>query len=378
MRYTIVLLAALLVATAADAKTLRGAFATPTTRPVGIALADSIGRSLPVTAASAGITFHFDKETHAFERETDILGQLFLERPRPLGRGKLNVSLSYQWVHVDRADGRSIDRLSDTGSFIDDPIETKSNFIFPRFDIDLTTHQVTTSVTYGVTDDLDLNLTVPVLESRLDVRVAAVNQFGNAPVSTFRRHASAVGIGDVFLRAKQRLVHGRFGDLAAGLVLRLPTGAWEDFQGTGDCETSPMLYAATPSWQLSSGLQVQAYANGGVDLNADDVDRSQGRFGAGVDLRIAEHATLAVAFLGREAFGGIVPPGFFNVKRVDGSQLPFLGLERDRVSTYDLSLGGRVNLWRDTVFGFANVLLPLNDDGFRSDVIPLIGFEAAF
>ena len=40
--------------------------------------------------------------------------------------------------------------------------------------------------------------------------------------------------------------------------------------------------------------------------------------------------------------------------------------------------GGRVNLWHDTVFGFANVILPLNRDGFRSDVIPLVGIEAAF
>jgi hypothetical protein len=37
-----------------------------------------------------------------------------------------------------------------------------------------------------------------------------------------------------------------------------------------------------------------------------------------------------------------------------------------------------VLLWRDTVIGFANVLLPLNDDGFPSNVIPLVGEEAAF
>src|SRR5207244_2398749 len=55
-----------------------------------------------------------------------------------------------------------------------------------------------------------------------------------------------------------------------------------------------------------------------------------------------------------------------------------LALERDRDSAYVLSLGGRVDLWRDTVFGFVDVILPLNRDGFRSDVIPLLGVEAAF
>jgi hypothetical protein len=358
----------------ARADSLRGLFTTATTRPMGDALAESIGRSLPLTAASAGITFRFDKETHTFARETEILGQLFLERPRPLGRNKWNVSVSYQWVHVDRVDGVAMDELRDT-RFIEDPIEP-SDFIFRRFDVDLTTHEMTTSVTYGVTDDLDLNLTLPVLESRLTVHAVAENQFGRSLAE--RRHGSALGVGDMFLRAKQRFLSGRWGDLAAGLVLRLPSGAQDDFQGTGDWETSPMLYAATPVWRLTPLLAGQVYANGGIELNADDVDRSHGRFGAGFDLRFGERASLAIAVLGREAFAGIAPPGAFDVARADGGRAPFLGLERDRVSTYDVSLGGRVNLWRDTVFLFANVLLPLNDDGFRSDVIPLIGFEAAF
>jgi hypothetical protein len=162
----------------ARADSLRGLFTTATTRPMGDALAESIGRSLPLTAASAGITFRFDKETHAFERETEVLGQLFLERPRPLGRNKWNVSVSYQWVHVDRVDGVAMDELRDT-RFIEDPVEP-SDFIFQRFDVDLTTHEMTTSVTYGVTDDLDVNLTLPVLESRLTVNAVAVNQFGRA------------------------------------------------------------------------------------------------------------------------------------------------------------------------------------------------------
>jgi len=29
-------------------------------------------------------------------------------------------------------------------------------------------------------------------------------------------------------------------------------------------------------------------------------------------------------------------------------------------------------------FGFANAIVPLNDDGFRSNVIPLVGVEATF
>jgi hypothetical protein len=368
-------------AAGARAATFRDAFETPLTRPIGDALAESIGASLPLTAASSGVTFTFNKRTHAWERETEILGQLFLERPRPLGRGKLNLSVSYQWVRIDTVDGMALDRLSDTRFPIVDPTNG-SLFIVPRFRLDLETHQVTTSVTYGVTDDLDLNLTVPVLYSRFEVN-ALLRVFESGFEQRSRVRASKLGPGDLFLRGKYRLLHGAWGDLAAGLVLRMPAGNQDNFQGTGSWEPAPMLYAATPSFSLGRDVRVQAYANGGVELDADDVDRSAGRFGVGLDCAFGERVTAAVAVLGREPFQGIAPPGFFDVARADPAtgrrfEAPFLGLERERAGAYDLSLGGRLNLWRDTVFGFADVILPLNDEGFRSDVIPLVGLEAAW
>jgi hypothetical protein len=44
----------------------------------------------------------------------------------------------------------------------------------------------------------------------------------------------------------------------------------------------------------------------------------------------------------------------------------------------DLSVGGRGSVWRDTVFAFVNVVLPLNDGFVRTDPIPVIGVEATF
>jgi hypothetical protein len=52
--------------------------------------------------------------------------------------------------------------------------------------------------------------------------------------------------------------------------------------------------------------------------------------------------------------------------------------EDERADIFDLSVGGRLNVWRDTVFGFANAIVALNDDGVRSDVIPTVGLEATF
>src|SRR5437667_11434363 len=67
----------------ARAETFRETFERPITRPAGDALADSIGHALPITAASAGVTFAFNKQTHAWDRETGNRAQLYRERPRP-------------------------------------------------------------------------------------------------------------------------------------------------------------------------------------------------------------------------------------------------------------------------------------------------------
>src|SRR5439155_26600450 len=77
----------------APARTFSDILGTEILRPVGRALGESIGRALPVVSASPGVVYTFDPETGAFERETTVLGQLFLERPEPVGRRKWNLSL---------------------------------------------------------------------------------------------------------------------------------------------------------------------------------------------------------------------------------------------------------------------------------------------
>src|SRR5262249_56029133 len=81
--------------------------------PVKNAFATSVARSLPVTAASPGFIYTFNPETGVFERETSIVGQLYLERPDPVGKGRWNVSFNYQRVDFNSFDGKDIDGLSD-------------------------------------------------------------------------------------------------------------------------------------------------------------------------------------------------------------------------------------------------------------------------
>ena len=120
-----------------------------------------------------------------------------------------------------------------------------------------------------------------------------------------------------------------------------------------------------------------------MNFDAEDVDGSEGHWGIGLDWLASDRFTAAIALLARHAFRRIEPAGFFDVPRRDLTTgrtfvAPLFGIRDRRPDYYDLSIGGRVNLWRDTVIGFVNAIVPLNRDGFRSDVIPLAGIEAAF
>lgn len=347
-------------------------------RGLSVALAESVGRTLPVPAASPGVVYHFDPDSGVFEPGTAILGQLFLERADPIGPGVWNVSLTYQRVAIDRFEGKDLGSLHDTDRAI---VDRGGRATIPRFAIGLVTHEAIGSVTYGLMKDLEVNLTVPFLASdfRLDSRVHNVSQNVDQPPTRVR--SSKLGVGDTLLRGKYRLLAQPWVHLAFGLVLRVPTGNEHDFQGTGNVEVAPMLYASRDPIPLGPWLHLQPYANAGVNLVAEDADRSELRWGAGLDVPIAGRLTAAAAVLGRHPFARIGRPGLFDVPRVPRpgapSSAPLFGITARRPDFFDLSVGMRVKL-SDAVFGFANAILPLNDDGFRADVIPLAGLEAVF
>ena len=90
-----------------------------------------------------------------------------------------------------------------------------------------------------------------------------------------------------------------------------------------------------------------------------------------------------MAVLGRHPLRSVGRPGLLDVRRLDRATgrtflAPLLGIRDRRPDFYGVSIGGRVNFWRDTLVGFVNAIVPLNADGFRAEVIPLAGVEASF
>ena len=240
-------------------------------------------------------------------------------------------------------------------------------------DLGVEAHIVSPSVTYGVTPDLDVNLTLPIVHTSLDLRTRTrlpdprfpsfMLSPGNPLAGTGVQSASAssVGVGDLLLRAKYVVWRGEPVDVAAGLGLSLPTGRSDDFQGVGTTRVAPGLIASRVF-----GTWLELLANAGIDLDAEDVGRSVVGWAIGGTVVPVEQVAVPIVFLGRHELGApaapIANPFFFQIERSD---------------IFDASVGIR---WQfaSTAVVSANALVPMNRQGLQAAVIPTVEVEYTF
>ncbi len=354
--------------------------------------ARAVGRSLPLIAASSGVEFVYDPETGAYERTSSSAAQLYLERAEAVGRGHWTLSLSYQHVAFDRFEGHDLDHLVDWHPVVADDGEPL--FVLPHTSIDIQADVVTASATVGLGHDVDVNLTIPAVYSSLNRsdRVRFLYEGANPRPMETGSAGSATGIGDIVLRAKYAWLRGRVVDAAFGLLVRLPSADAGAFHGAGTLGVAPLVYVSSPRWETGPSIRWQVHMNVGFDFDADDIAQSEGRWGAGVDVGIGRRVRLAAALLGRHEVSRLIPSGAVDLPRCleaipycqankTGSRkgrLPVFGFDGRRADYVDVSIGGRVHLWQDTVIAFANVILPLLDQGLTTDPIPMAGIEAVF
>jgi len=355
--------------------------------PIAPILAGTVASTYPVASASSSVTYVYNPTLDTLEREAGVPGPILGERAETIGRRRFNLAVAYSYVRLTTINGDDLDSLVNRprirGRSIVFPLRGGitlrdgrfTNFLPVRVeaDLDVQAHILAPSLTYGVTPDLDLNATLPLLHTSLDVTAHTqvpdprFPQFALAPHDPNAQRGSrslsddASGAGDLLLRAKYVLLRGRYVDAAAALGLSLPTGSQDDLQGSGTTRVQPGLV-------LSHIIadRFEPLLNVGLDCNADEVDRSIVRWAVGGTAKVWDPLTVALVFLGRHELavpGEKIPtPFFFQVERSD---------------QYDASIGAR---WRVTDAGFVsvNAIVPLNREGLRAEAIPTVEAEYAF
>jgi hypothetical protein len=164
--------------------------------PVGDVLANTLATTYPVASASSSVTYVYNPALESFERQTGVLGPIFGERAETVGERQFSFSLSYSYVHPDDFNGRSLDHLVNkaeiNGSVVSFPVPDGviladgrfTNFLPIRVDADLDVkaHLITPSVTYGVTPNLDVSFTLPLVQTSLDVTTRRCSRSAAAAV----------------------------------------------------------------------------------------------------------------------------------------------------------------------------------------------------
>jgi len=361
------------------------------------------------TPSGGGFTFRLDPALGVFTRTTEDFGPIFADRADTTGRGILTLTAGYTRYTFDDVDDVNLrDRAISAQVIIAEAAEgTRVSFLNFREDVAL--DLFTLGALYGVSDRLDVGLTIPVVRARIkerpqrfafrDCGTPVAPDLSNCGRLVIRRDdlrtatAESTGIGDIVLRGKYRFweLRGVGADrlgVAATLDLKLPsgdTGERRRFEnprillppgstrvadttlelgdpplGTGVVRVRPQL-VVSGSW-----LGISPHVNLGVELGTTEGVTNDFLYAVGVEYTLLGRVTLVADLIGRHAFSvdrrEIVPGG------LGGTADP---------NTVMAAFGVKVNPVQRLLV-FLSFQVPITETGLRDDVVPTVGIEWSF
>jgi len=345
---------------------------------VAIILEQAI-RNLPLyPAASPTFAWRRNPDTGAWERASDAVSPWYVDRGPTLGKGLLTADLTFGYFDVQCSSGCRIG----TDKY---PLSVSAAAINYQAPTKLLYSVTTINLTYGVTDDLDINAAIPVatLDASLDV---TRRDSPSSPRITAFQTVNAANFADSLLRAKYRLFQssGELGTAAgaAGLRFRLPTGMPSRGLGTGYGEMGPY---ATLTANLLQGWLDSTWA-AGADFTFGDFGRSSGHYAWALDMHAprGDDWWSRVAFSwsvnGRSEITSIRVPPSYSGPHVTPNGIvssPFLCADGDRHDYVDTTMALRAHLF-DTVALSLGVFKPVNSQGVRAGWSPLASVQTTF
>jgi hypothetical protein len=365
---------------------------------------------VPISTATSGITFSVVGGVPV--PTSSSAGPIFADRVQTLGRGRVlfgvsvtgvqfssvrgvpldNIALVFTHQNICRATGEppatgqacpgpptlAIDSALGSPTFENDVIEVNTS-------IDLKLQVAALNLTYGLTNRIDVGVSVPLV--RADITGGSIARitpfatptphfFGDATNPQFAAGSAmsgtATGIGDVAGRLKVNL-----GKADRGIALlaeaRFPTGDEDQFLGSGAFGLTVLGIASTRLGNFSPHL------NAGYLYRADTTLTDAVITKVGFDHLMASWATIAVDVLGQWQatkshleLPGAVTFSLPNRRTIQPTNIP---TRPDNI--VDGSIGFKF-LTRSGITLVTNAIIPLNRGGMRANVIWTGGAEYNF
>lgn len=356
--------------------------------------------SVPLPSPGGGFTYEFDPSLGVFQRTTQSFGPILTDRADTIGARHVSVGFAVQRFTFDSVENISLGQVP--AVFTHDNAELRGgreDVVTTLNAIEAEVNQSTAFVTFGVTDRFDVSLAVPYVSTDLRiVSYARIRRLGTTNELThFFRQAdgsvgdqrlftaigSASGLGDLMVRLKSTVRKTERSGVAVGLDVRLPTGDEMNLLGSGAPGIQPFAIWSATYRQISPHVNAGYKWNGSSVLAGNPATGESAHFpdqvsyGAGADVSVNPHLTLAFDLLGRylidaerlrlEEFHGL-----------DGrSTFPNIVFGRDSYNALSGAIGMKANVFSRVLVDF-NLLFKLDENGLRDKVTPLIGLEYSF
>ena len=377
-----------------------GAFQSEFTQ-INVALVRQLG-ALPIPSPAAGFTYAFDTSTGTFVRSTQSFGPILADRAETIGRGRFAFGYNMQQFSFETFDGLRLSHVPAVFTHDDADLGGgRSDVIATNNAIAASVTQTTVSLTYGATERLDISVGVPVIRTSLSVvSSATIHRIGtsantaihffrdpDAPGTygsqrTFVGEGTAMGLGDVVVRAKGTAFKNTRGGLAIGVETRLPTGQEENLLGSGSFGVKAFEAVSATFGRVAPHVNV-AYQWNSESLLAGDVARGikgelpdELSYVLGADIGVEKRLSIAFDVLGRHS-----PDAPRLSSRTftgaDHTTYPDITFSVGSLNVVSGAIGMKANL-AGTLLATFNLQFKLNDAGVRTRVTPLIGLEYGF
>lgn len=336
----------------------------------------------PLGTPTAGIVFRFEDD-QSFDRQQLNFVPLLLGRAATAGRSTAMFGFNVTTASYDTVSGLPLDSLSVASFQGRAPIVTSSTL-----DLSVDTLTVTGLGTFGVTDNLDVGVAVPVVAVTLGG--AMLQQEAATGMAVFPVDASSVGLGDIGVTAQYRLWAGANipDGLTARVTLRAPTGDANELRGVDTWRTLASATASRgfgrlslhgtagyESWSSSVALQNTLPAN----VVETWLLKDQVQVGGGLELAASSFLTVSFEGLWRrvgrtgqlESRSVAAPaPG------VGIASAELLGVGPGGLEKTIMVPGISINIQENTMLTFQTIV-SLSDTGMRDKIIPMIGLSWA-
>jgi len=372
-------------------ETSGGTVITFLTNAIGVSVSNT-----PTSSSSSGTTFKFEGGVPV--RTSTSAGPIFGQRSQTLGRGRWVVGLGFTEQHFDRLRGvplgsivfnfRHVPRPPTDTNPLPEPF--RRDFVQMKLNMNVNLLVSAFSATYGLTDGIDLGVTIPFVRTSVSGTSTAeiflvggdtLHRFGGTganPILTASSSASgaASGLGDIEARLKIRVAQGQHLGLSVLSVNHFATGDRNSLLGAGGFSARGLGVVSGRFGDFNPHLSL-GYTTRNGPLQTNSVEGN-----VGFDELIAPWATMAFDVLGSWQSGAskidVPPPAQYGPPDAPFPyQLDVTNIPSQRDDFLNMSIGMKFRTKRGIQI-VTNALVPMHSAGLQAAFVWTGGLEYNF